>query len=109
MMEYKGYTGIVEFDADDHILHGRVLGLKDTITFEGASVKEVERAFRASVDDYLSWCAERSEEPDRPFSGKFVVRLEPDLHRAIAAAAARAHASLNAWAATQLARAAKQA
>ena len=108
MMEYKGYIGVVEYDADDHVLHGTVLGLKDVITFEGASVKDVERAFRESIDDYLAWCAEQHEEPDRPFSGKFVVRLAPDVHRAIAAAAARDHQSLNAWAAAQLARAASQ-
>jgi predicted HicB family RNase H-like nuclease len=62
MMEYKGYTGKVEFDAEAEILHGEVVGIRDVVTFQGRSVKEIEKAFRDSVDDYLDFCRELREE-----------------------------------------------
>ena len=81
MLEYKGYVGQVEFDDSVGIFHGRVINTRDIITFEGTSVKEIQQALQGSVDDYLEWCAERGEEPDKPFSGKFTVRIDPELHR----------------------------
>ena len=66
MLEYRGYLGVVE--ADEGAFVGRVAGLRDVVTFEGATHAEVEAAFRASVDDYLAFCAERGEPPDRPWT-----------------------------------------
>ena len=94
-MEYKGYAGSVEFDPDAEILHGEVLGIRDVVTFEGNSVREVLEAFKDSVDDYLEFCAERGEKPDKPRSGKFVLRLGPDLHRRIAMVARTSRTSMN--------------
>ena len=74
MMEHKGYLGRVEFDAESELFHGEVVGTRDVITFQGKSVDELKTAFRDSVDDYLAFCKERGEEPDRPFSGRFVIR-----------------------------------
>ncbi len=102
MMEYRGYVGVVEYDDDAQHFHGRVVGLRDVITFVGTSVEELRREFRASVDDYLAFCRERGEEPERPYSGKLFVRADPDLHRAVASAAARQDKSLNAWVIEQL-------
>jgi predicted HicB family RNase H-like nuclease len=97
MMEYHGYTARVEFDPDADLFHGHVLGLRDAVTFQGRSVAELRREFRHSVDDYLEFCASRGEEPERPFSGRVLLRMTPELHRAIALAAERAGVSLNAW------------
>jgi predicted HicB family RNase H-like nuclease len=97
-MQYKGYTARVEFDQDAGILHGEVEGLRDVITFEATDVRGLEASFRASVDDYLAQCAEDGVEPERPYSGKFLLRVDPRLHRDIAMAAARAGRSLNAFA-----------
>ena len=83
MMEYKGYFAKVEFDDDANIFHGEVINLRDVITFEGETVNELKEAFHDSVDDYLTFCAERGEEPEKPYSGKFVVRVEPELHKNI--------------------------
>ena len=69
MMKYKGYTGHVEYDDEAKIFHGKVLGIKDIITFQGTTVDEIEHAFKDSVEDYLAFCKERGEEPDRQFSG----------------------------------------
>jgi predicted HicB family RNase H-like nuclease len=95
MMKYKGYIGRVEYDVENDTLHGEVLGTRDVITFEGSSVEELRRAFRDSVDTYLDFCQERGRLPEKPFSGKFVTRLDPDLHRQIAALAELAGKSLN--------------
>jgi predicted HicB family RNase H-like nuclease len=95
-MKYKGYTGIVELDEESQVLSGRVIGLRDVVTFEGDSVGEVMQAFRDSVDDYLEFCAERGESPEKPYSGQFVLRLDPALHRKLANAAEEETTSLNA-------------
>ena len=102
MMEYQGYIGKVEFDDEASIFHGEVINTRDVITFQGKSVAELKKAFRESVDDYLAFCAERGEEPDKPFSGQFVTRVSPDLHRQVSDAASVSGKSLNAWVAEQL-------
>ncbi len=97
MMEYKGYIGKVEIDDEAGILYGEVINVRDVITFEGTSVDEVQQAFQDSVDDYLDFCAQRNESPEKPFSGKFVVRLPAELHRKAFIQAKLADKSLNGW------------
>jgi predicted HicB family RNase H-like nuclease len=102
MMEYKGYIGKVELHGEAGIIHGEVINTRDVITFQGESVAKVKKAFRESIDDYLEFCEERGEAPDRPFSGQFVTRIPPELHRQVNAAALLSGKSLNAWVAEQL-------
>jgi predicted HicB family RNase H-like nuclease len=94
-MSYKGYEAIVEYDEDAEIFHGEVANLRDVITFQGKSVAELKKALASSVEDYLAFCKERGEEPEKPFSGQFVVRTEPTLHKDVSGAARRAGMSLN--------------
>jgi len=102
MMEYKGYIGKVEFDDEAGIFHGDVINTRDVITFQGESVEELNTAFHDSVDDYLAFCRERGEDPDKPFSGQFVTRVPPELHRRANLAASLSGKSLNAWVTDQL-------
>lgn len=67
-MRYKGYTGRYEVDPDEGVLHGRVDGIKDIVTFVADNLEDLEREFRISVDDYLAWCAEDGVEPNGPYS-----------------------------------------
>lgn len=97
MMEYKGYIAKVEFDDEDNIFHGEVINLRDVITFQGHAVDELRQAFKESVEDYLAFCAERDEQPEKPFSGKFSVRIAPELHRKITIQARTTNKSLNRW------------
>jgi predicted HicB family RNase H-like nuclease len=97
MLEYKGYIGHVEFDDENDIFHGEVLNTKDVITFQGKSTASIKKAFRDSIDDYLAFCKKRKEQPDKPYSGKFNVRLGEELHRKADLAANKAHMSLNGW------------
>lgn len=96
-MKYKGYTGRVEFDDEAGIFHGEVVDLRDVVTFQGKSVKELERAFRDSIDDYLEFCAKRKESPDKPFTGRLMLRLPPAVHRRVYIWAQREGKSLNQW------------
>jgi predicted HicB family RNase H-like nuclease len=96
-MEYKGYLGTVEYDAEAKIFHGDIINTRDVITFQGKSVNEIEKAFKDSIDDYIAWCKEDGVEPEKPYSGKFNVRLSPDLHRQIAILAKRKRISLNSF------------
>ena len=56
MMNYKGYVGNAWYDDENHIFTGSVINIKTVITFQGCTVEEIETEFRASVDDYLTWC-----------------------------------------------------
>jgi len=97
MLKYKGYTGYVEYDDEAKLFHGEVLDTKDVITFQGRSVDEIEKAFRESIEDYLDFCAQRNEKPNRPFSGKFVIRMSPKLHHRIYIKAIKEGKSINKW------------
>ena len=95
MLSYHGYTGRAEYDGEAGLFHGEVLDFRDVITFQGRSVDEIETALRASIDDYLAFCVERGKEPDKPFSGRFMLRLPKDLHREVYVEAQREGKSLN--------------
>lgn len=94
-MNYKGYEGIVTFDEDAKIFHGEVIGIKDVITFQGTSVSALEKAFKDSIEDYLTFCKERGEKPEKTFSGNLRVRIPSGLHANLAIEAARKGISLN--------------
>jgi predicted HicB family RNase H-like nuclease len=96
-MKYKGYEAIVEFDDEAEIFHGEVINLRDVITFQSDNAKELRQAFQESVDDYLEFCKERGEEPEKPFSGKLMLRINPELHKTIAIKAKKEGQSLNSW------------
>jgi predicted HicB family RNase H-like nuclease len=97
MMTYKGYRARVDLDEEAGVFHGEVIDTRDVITFQGSSAKELKRAFKDSVDDYLDFCAARGEDPEKPFSGKFLVRLPPEVHREIMTEARRQGKNLNAY------------
>ena len=97
MFTYKGYIGRVDYDDEAGFFNGEVINTRDIITFQGKSVKDLKKALKESVEDYLEFCRERGEEPDRPFSGKFIVRIPPEVHREAFLKAKSAGKSLNAW------------
>ncbi len=101
-MIYKGYEAVVKFDEGVRIFHGDVINTRDVITFQGASVDELEEAFKDSIDDYLEFCAWRGEQPEKPFSGRFLVRLKPAAHRDVALQARREGKSVNKYVADVL-------
>ena len=96
-MKYKGYEAVVSLDDEQGIFHGEVINIRDVVTFQGKSVEELKEAFIDSVEDYLEFCAERGEEPDKPFSGRFIIRIDPELHKQIDVKAKLEGKSLNTW------------
>lgn len=106
-MRYKGYAARVEYDADDRIFVGHIAGIRDVIGFHGASVDALEAAFHEAVDDYVDACRKLKQAPDRPASGKVLLRLPPELHANAIRAAELAGESLNQWAADALRQAMK--
>jgi len=79
-LEYKGYTGTVEFSAEDKIFFGKIQGINDLVTFEGSSVDELESSFHESLQDYLDTCKVLNKNPDKVFKGSFNVRVSKELH-----------------------------
>ena len=98
VMTYKGYAARVEFDADDEIFVGHLAGINDIIGFHADSVVELKMAFHDSVDDYIETCAKLGKAPERPYSGKMMFRVPPDVHAKAARAAELSGKSLNQWA-----------
>jgi len=105
-MQYKGYMGNVQFDADDMLFYGRVLGLhKAVIAYEGKTVDALVKDFHSGVDDYLEMCAEDGIEPEKPFKGTFNIRLDPELHQRLVVNAMNEGKTLNAFVKSVLERA----
>jgi len=92
-MKYKGYTARIEYSEEDGCLVGRVLGIRDIIGFHGDSVEEVRQAFEEAVDFYL----QTEPKPQKPFSGKFNLRISPELHAKASVQAEASGKSLNQW------------
>jgi len=97
-MTYCGYTASLEFDPDDNILVGRVLDIDDIISFHGESVAAFAGAFHEAVDDYVAACEKRGQTPEKPASGRLMLRVDPLVHAAALKAAAYTGQSLNRWA-----------
>jgi predicted HicB family RNase H-like nuclease len=95
-LNYKGYAGSVEFSEADEEFHGKVLGIKSLISFEGESVRAITEDFQEAVDEYIEFCAEKGLEPEKPFRGSFNVRIGSELHRKAALTALAQGVSLNA-------------
>ena len=96
-MNYKGYTAIINFSAEDECLVGHLAGINDIVGFHGESVEEIREAFKESVDFYLESCAKSGHKPNKPYSGRVTLRLPPDLHARLAVQAEVNGSSLNNW------------
>ena len=95
LIEYKGYSGTVEFSANDNTLFGKVIGINSLISYEGKSVKCLKEDFESAVDDYLDLCAEKGIEPEKTYKGSFNVRVSPELHKNLVLYSASHGQSLN--------------
>lgn len=94
-IEYKGYFANIQFSHEDMVLHGKIEGIDDLITFESESALEIEKEFQNAVDDYLAFCEEIGKEPDKVYKGTFNVRIDPHLHRDISLLGLRTGRTLN--------------
>jgi predicted HicB family RNase H-like nuclease len=95
-LHYKDYTGSIAFSEEDAVFHGKVIGIKALISFEGDSVDAITTDFHTAVDEYLDVCAKGNKQPEKPFKGSFNIRLDANLHRQAALAASARGISLNA-------------
>lgn len=95
LLEYKGYYTKIEYSCEDKVLHGTIEGINDLVNFESDSIKNIEKEFHSAVDDYLAFCEAEGDEPNKPYSGKFNVRIKPELHRELALRAFKDDISLN--------------
>jgi predicted HicB family RNase H-like nuclease len=95
ILEYKGYYASLHFSSEDEVFYGKLLGIDDLVNFEGASVKELKKAFHEAVEDYLETCKELGKEPNKTYKGTFNVRITTNLHKEAAVFAASRNISLN--------------
>jgi predicted HicB family RNase H-like nuclease len=101
-MSHKGYSARVEFDAEDRLFVGHLAGVRDIVGFHGASVAQLETAFHEAVNDYLAACKKLGQSPNKPVSGRVMLRLRPDVHARAQARAQVEGVSFNQWAAKVL-------
>lgn len=95
ILKYKSYNANIHFSAQDEVFYGKILGINDLITFEGNSVKDLKKAFKEAVDDYLETCKQLNKTPDKTYKGVFNVRIPSRLHKQAALAAAVKNVTLN--------------
>lgn len=95
LLDYKGYLGTVEYSLKDNVLHGKVLGLKSLVSYEGTTIKELEEDFHEAVEDYLETCKEAGIDPEKSYKGTFNVRISPQLHKELALFSASHGKTLN--------------
>lgn len=93
-LNYKGYSGTVEFSADDEILYGKIIGIRDVVTFEADTVAKLKKAFKEAVNDYIETCQRLGKEADKEYKGSFNVRIKPRIHRLAAVRSAALKISL---------------
>lgn len=98
MMKYRGYIARIEYDEEDRIFVGHLAGIKDIVGFHGSTVDELDRAFHESVDNYIAISEETGRATQKPYSGKLMLRVPPDVHAAVATAAQVNGKSINQWA-----------
>ncbi|HLS67969.1 MAG TPA: type II toxin-antitoxin system HicB family antitoxin [Kiloniellales bacterium] len=97
-MAYKGYSARIEYDDEDGIFFGKIAGITDGVGFHADNVADLKAAFHEAVDDYLDTCAKIGKPPQKPYSGKVMFRVRPEVHRKAAIAAELSGKSLNQWA-----------
>ena len=97
MLNYKGYIGHVEFDDEAETFHGEIINTRDIITFQGNTPEELKQELKNSIDVYLEYCRKKNRDPEKPFSGNFLVRSDPNKHRDFMIAAKKNGMSLNRW------------
>ena len=95
LFKYGDFLGSVQYSVEDDIFFGKVLGIDDLVTFEGSSVRELKKAFKASVDDYIDFCRKQGRSPQKTYKGTFNVRIPVDLHKKAAVVAEEKGISLN--------------
>lgn len=103
-MSHKGYTARVEYDERDNVFVGRILGIRSIISFHGETVAELRNQFEVAVNDYLVECKQEGIAPEKPASGKLLLRIPPETHGRALVAAQAAGKSLNQWASEVLQR-----
>ena len=102
VMELNGYRAIIQFDPDIDMFRGEFVGLNGGADFYAQDIAGLKTEGEASLKVFLAMCREDGVEPGKQYSGKFNVRIPPELHETIAAAAAADGKSLNQWIADEL-------
>ena len=98
VMTYKGYRARIEFDERDNLFTGKIVGIADSITFQGDTVEELRANFRTAIEHYLADCRATGRKPLKTASGKLMLRVSPEVHARALATAKIAGKSLNQWA-----------
>lgn len=96
-IEYKGFRSKIEFSADDDLFVGRLIGIRDIVTFHAETVAELRKEMEATVEFYIDVCERSGKELKKQYSGKVMLRLPNQLHAKIAEAAQTAGKSINEW------------
>ena len=104
-MTYQGYAAHIEYSDEDACFVGHIAGIRDIVGFHGESVDELRTAFQDAVEDYLETCQKVGRPPQKPYSGKLMLRVAPEVHAHAAMMAEAKGKSLNQWAAEVLANA----
>ena len=97
IMTYEGYKAKIDYDPEIDMFRGEILGLNGGADFYGKTPDELRQEFGKSLKVFLDVCKEKGIEPYKEYSGKFNLRIPPELHAEIASRALAEGKSLNQW------------
>ena len=95
LLKYKNLIGSIEVDVSKKILHGKIIGINDLVTYEADNVKDLEKEFKDAVDDYIETCKAIGKEFTKSYNGTFNVRINAELHKKAVIVAMQKATSLN--------------
>jgi predicted HicB family RNase H-like nuclease len=98
VLRHKGYVAEIGYDESADAFHGRVIGIRDVIDFYGRTPDELRREFKAVIEEYLAWCREEGDKPEKTWLGKLTFRPTDEQRRRFITAATARRMSVNAWA-----------
>jgi len=97
LMKIKGYRAVIQYDPDIEMFRGEFVGLNGSADFYAKDIDSLHKEGAISLKVFLEACKARGIEPQKAYSGKFNVRITPELHAEVVTVATVEGKSLNQW------------
>ncbi len=101
-IEINSYKATVEYDPDIDMFRGSFININGGADFYAKDIDSLKHEGEVSLNEFLEMCEEDGVNPRKEFSGKLMVRIDPDIHEAVTIAAASKNVSINTWIAESL-------
>lgn len=97
ILEIDRYKAAIQFDPEIDMFRGEFIDLNGGADFYATNIEDLKKEAKKSLKVFLDMCAEDGVEPRKAYSGKFNLRIPPEMHANIVAAATAEGMSINQW------------